>query len=179
MRIKRSIRVEDGDKWAAFEPFDGFKVTFTIDFEHPAFEDHVKTATMDFSSTTFVKEVSRARTFGFMKDIEKLRQNNLALGGSLDNAIVVDDDKVINEDGLRYADEFVKHKILDAIGDLYLLGHSLIGEFTGYKSGHGLNNKLLRALLNDKEAWEMVTFDDEQNAPISFMRSAESPRTAA
>jgi len=179
IRIKRSIRVEDGDKWAAFEPFDGFKVTFTIDFEHPAFEDHLKTATMDFSSTTFVKEVSRARTFGFMKDIEMLRQNNLALGGSLDNAIVVDDDKVINEDGLRYADEFVKHKILDAIGDLYLLGHSLIGEFTGFKSGHGLNNKLLRALLNDKDAWEMVTFDDEQNAPISFMRSAEAPRSAA
>ncbi|HEY8035718.1 MAG TPA: UDP-3-O-acyl-N-acetylglucosamine deacetylase [Methylobacter sp.] len=179
IRIKRSIRVEDDDKWAAFEPFEGFKVTFTIDFEHPAFEDHVKTATMDFSSTTFVKEVSRARTFGFMKDIERLRQNNLALGGSLDNAIVVDDDKVVNEDGLRYADEFVKHKILDAIGDLYLLGHSLIGEFTGYKSGHGLNNKLLRALLNDKDAWEMVTFDDEENAPISFMRSAESPRPAA
>jgi len=179
IRIKRSIRVEDGDKWAAFEPFEGFKVTFTIDFEHPAFEEHVKTATMDFSSTTFVKEVSRARTFGFMKDIEMLRQNNLALGGSLENAIVVDDDKVINEDGLRYADEFVKHKILDAIGDLYLLGHSLIGEFTGYKSGHGLNNRLLRALLNDKEAWEMVTFDDEENAPISFMRSAESPRSAA
>jgi len=179
IRIKRSIRVEDGDKWAAFEPFEGFKVTFTIDFEHPAFQDHVKTATMDFSSTTFVKEVSRARTFGFMKDIEMLRQNNLALGGSLDNAIVVDDDKVINEDGLRYADEFVKHKILDAIGDLYLLGHSLIGSFTGYKSGHGLNNKLLRALLNDKDAWEMVTFDDEENAPISFMRSAESPRPAA
>lgn len=179
MRIKRSIRVEDGDKWAAFEPFDGFKVTFTIDFEHPAFEDHVKTATMDFSSTTFVKEVSRARTFGFMKDIEMLRQNNLALGGSLDNAIVVDDDKVVNEDGLRYADEFVKHKILDAIGDLYLLGHSLIGEFTGYKSGHGLNNKLLRALLGDKDAWEMVTFDDEKCVPISFMRSAEAPRTTA
>lgn len=179
IRIKRSIRVEDGDKWAAFEPFDGFKVTFTIDFEHPAFAEHLKTATMDFSSTTFVKEVSRARTFGFMKDIEMLRQNNLALGGSLDNAIVVDDDKIINEDGLRYADEFVKHKILDAIGDLYLLGHSLIGAFTGYKSGHGLNNKLLRALLNDKDAWEMVTFDDEQHAPISFMRSAESPRSAA
>ncbi|MDD5409836.1 MAG: UDP-3-O-acyl-N-acetylglucosamine deacetylase [Methylobacter sp.] len=179
MRIKRSIRVEDGDKWAAFTPFEGFKVTFTIDFEHPAFEDHVKTATMDFSSTTFVKEVSRARTFGFMKDIEMLRKNNLALGGSLDNAIVVDDDKVLNIDGLRYADEFVKHKILDAIGDLYLLGHSLIGEFTGYKSGHGLNNKLLRALLNDKEAWEMVTFEEEEEAPISFMRSAQSPRPVA
>ncbi|MGR9114183.1 MAG: UDP-3-O-acyl-N-acetylglucosamine deacetylase [Gammaproteobacteria bacterium] len=174
IRIKRGIRVEDGDKWAAFEPFNGFKVTFTIDFEHPAFEDHLKTAVMDFSSTTFVKEVSRARTFGFMKDIDMLRQNNLALGGSLDNAIVVDEDKVLNEDGLRYADEFVKHKILDAIGDLYLLGHSLIGEFVGYKSGHGLNNKLLRTLLQERDAWEMVTFDDEKEAPISFMRSAQS-----
>lgn len=172
LRIKRSIRVEEGDKWAAFEPFNGFKVTFTIDFEHPAFAEHLKTAVMDFSSTTFVKEVSRARTFGFMKDIDMLRQNNLALGGSLDNAIVVDDDKILNEDGLRYADEFVKHKILDAIGDLYLLGHSLIGEFIGYKSGHGLNNKILRALLENKDAWEMVTFDDEKDAPISFMRSA-------
>jgi len=179
IRIKRSIRVEEDDKWASFDPFEGFKVTFTIDFEHPVFEDHVKTATMDFSSTTFVKEVSRARTFGFMKDIEMLKENNLALGGSLDNAIVVDDNKIINEDGLRYADEFVKHKILDAIGDLYLLGHSLIGEFTGYKSGHGLNNKLLRALLNDKDAWEMVTFDEENMAPISFMRSAETLRPAA
>ena len=179
MRIKRSIRVEDGDKWAAFDPFDGFKVTFTIDFEHPAFEEHVKTATMDFSSTTFVKEVSRARTFGFMKDIEMLRENNLALGGSLDNAIVVDDSKILNEDGLRYADEFVKHKILDAIGDLYLLGHSLIGEFTGYKSGHGLNNKLLRTLLADKDAWEMITYESDEEAPISFMRSAQSPRTDA
>ncbi|CAG1771916.1 UDP-3-O-[3-hydroxymyristoyl] N-acetylglucosamine deacetylase [uncultured bacterium] len=178
IRIKRPIRVEDGDKWAEFNPFDGFKVTFTIDFEHPAFEEHVKTATMDFSSTTFVKEVSRARTFGFMRDIEMLRENNLALGGSLDNAIVVDDDKILNEDGLRCADEFVKHKILDAIGDLYLLGHSLIGEFIGYKSGHGLNNKLLRTLLADTEAWEMVTFDDDSEAPISFMRSAHAPRPA-
>ena len=176
IRIKRAIRVEEGDKWAAFEPFDGFKVTFTIDFEHPAFEEHLKTVTMDFSSTTFVKEVSRARTFGFMKDIEMLRENNLALGGSLDNAIVVDDSKILNEDGLRCADEFVKHKILDAIGDLYLLGHSLIGQFTGYKSGHGLNNKLLRTLLQDTDAWEMVSFSEENEAPISFMRSAESPR---
>lgn len=179
LRIKRSIRIEDGDKWAEFNPFDGFKVTFTIDFEHPAFDDRVKTATMDFSSTTFVKEVSRARTFGFMKDIDMLRQNNLALGGSLDNAIVVDDDKVLNEDGLRYADEFVKHKILDAIGDLYLLGHSLIGEFTGYKSGHGLNNRLLRALIEDTDAWEMITFEKEEDVPISFMRSAQTPRSAA
>lgn len=175
IRIKRSIRVDDGDKWAAFEPFDGFKVTFTIDFEHPAFSDHLKTAEMDFSSTTFVKEVSRARTFGFMKDIEFLRENKLALGGSLDNAIVVDDDKVLNEDGLRYADEFVKHKILDAIGDLYLLGHSLIGEFKGFKSGHALNNKLLLSLLNDTEAWEMVSFAHADEVPISFMRSAQTP----
>ena len=179
MRIKRSIRVEDGDKWAAFEPFDGFKVSFTIDFEHPAFSDHLKTAVMDFSSTTFVKEVSRARTFGFMKDIEFLRENNLALGGSLDNAIVVDDDKVLNEDGLRYADEFVKHKILDAIGDLYLLGYSLIGEYQGFKSGHALNNKLLLSLLSDKDAWEMVSFDDADDAPISYARSAMTSVPAA
>jgi UDP-3-O-[3-hydroxymyristoyl] N-acetylglucosamine deacetylase len=174
IKIKREIKVTEGDKWATFVPMDGFKVTFTIDFEHPAFEDDVKTATMDFSSTTFVREVSRARTFGFMKDIEFLRENNLALGGSLDNAIVIDDDKIINEGGLRYADEFVKHKMLDAIGDLYLLGHSLIGEYQGYKSGHGLNNQLLRALLADTDAWEMVTFEDEADAPISFMRSAET-----
>ncbi|MGD0961858.1 MAG: UDP-3-O-acyl-N-acetylglucosamine deacetylase [Methylomonas sp.] len=172
IRIKHTVRVEEGDKWAAFEPFDGFKVTFTIDFEHPAFSDHLKTAVMDFSSTTFVKEVSRARTFGFMKDIQFLRENNLALGGSLDNAIVVDEDKVLNEDGLRYADEFVKHKILDAIGDLYLLGYSLIGEYQGFKSGHALNNKLLLRLLNDKDAWEMVSFDNVEEAPISYMRSA-------
>lgn len=179
IRIKRPIRVEDGDKWAAFEPFDGFKVTFTIDFEHPAFSEHLKTAVMDFSSTTFVKEVSRARTFGFMKDIEFLRENNLALGGSLDNAIVVDEDKVLNEDGLRYADEFVKHKILDAIGDLYLLGYSLIGEYQGFKSGHALNNKLLLTLLNDQDAWEMVTFDNAEEAPISFMHSAQPSARAA
>jgi UDP-3-O-[3-hydroxymyristoyl] N-acetylglucosamine deacetylase len=168
IRIKQNIRVEEGDKWAEFQPFEGFKITFTIDFEHPAFAEHLKTATMDFSSTSFVKEVSRARTFGFMKDIEYLHENNLALGGSLDNAIIIDDDKVLNEDGLRYTDEFVKHKILDAIGDLYLLGYSLIGEFKGYKSGHSLNNKLLHALLANKEAWEIVTFDNEQEAPTFF-----------
>jgi len=174
IRITKPIRVETDDKWAAFEPFDGFKVTFTIDFDHPAFPDHLKTSVMDFSSTTFVKEVSRARTFGFMKDIEFLRENNLALGGSLDNAIVVDNDKVLNEDGLRYADEFVKHKILDAIGDLYLLGHSLIGEFKGFKSGHALNNKLLLALLENADAWEKVTFENEEDAPITFMRNIPS-----
>lgn len=175
IRIKKEIRVDDDDKWAAFVPFNGFKVTFTIDFDHPAFPDHLKTSVMDFSSTTFVKEVSRARTFGFMKDIEFLRENNLALGGSLDNAIVVDDDKVLNEDGLRYADEFVKHKILDAIGDLYLLGHSLIGEYQGFKSGHALNNKLLLSLLDNPDVWEKVTFENEDEAPIAFMRSAQTP----
>lgn len=174
IRIKREVRVEDGDKWASLSPFEGFKVTFTIDFEHPAFKEHLKTASMDFSSTSFVREVSRARTFGFMKDLEFFRQNNLALGGSLENAIIVDEDNILNEDGLRFADEFVKHKILDAIGDLYLLGHTLIGEFKGYKSGHGLNNKLLRTLLNDQEAWEKVAFDEEDDVPIVFMRSVQS-----
>lgn len=168
IRIKRPVRVEEGDKWVAFEPFEGFKVSFTLDFDHPLFKSSVQRATVDFSSTSFVKEVSRARTFGFMRDIEFLQQNNLALGGSLDNAIVVDDYRVLNEDGLRYSDEFVKHKILDAIGDLYLLGHSLIGAFSGHKSGHALNNKLLRRLLAETDAWEQVTFEDVESAPISF-----------
>lgn len=176
IRIKRPLRVDDGDKWACFEPYDGFKVTFTIDFDHPAFREDTQTASIDFSSTSFVKEVSRARTFGFMRDIEALRKRRLALGGSMDNAIVVDNYRILNEDGLRYADEFVKHKILDAIGDLYLLGHSLIGSFTGYKSGHGLNNQLLRELLLQKDAWESVTFKDEDVLPICFMRLAQAGR---
>jgi UDP-3-O-[3-hydroxymyristoyl] N-acetylglucosamine deacetylase len=176
IRIKKALRVQDGDKWACFEPYDGFKVTFTIDFDHPAFKAENQTATVDFSSTSFVKEVSRARTFGFMRDIEALRQRRLALGGSMDNAIVVDNNKVLNEDGLRYADEFVKHKILDAIGDLYLLGHSLIGSFTGYKSGHGLNNQLLRDLLQQTDAWESVTFNEDDILPIYFMRLAQGAR---
>jgi UDP-3-O-[3-hydroxymyristoyl] N-acetylglucosamine deacetylase len=176
IRIKRSLRVEDGDKWASFEPYEGFKVTFTIDFDHPAFRKDTQTASIDFSSTSFVKEVSRARTFGFMRDIEALRKRRLALGGSMDNAIVVDNYRVLNEEGLRYADEFVKHKILDAIGDLYLLGHSLIGSFTGYKSGHGLNNQLLRELLAQKDAWESVTFSDDEVLPICFMRPVHAVR---
>ena len=168
IRIKKQIRVEDGDKWVNFEPFDGFKVAFTIDFDHPAFKEGSQIAEVDFSTTSFVREVSRARTFGFMNQIEQLRANNLALGGSLDNAVVVDDYRVLNEDGLRYVDEFVKHKILDSIGDLYLLGHSLIGAFSGHKSGHALNNQLLRALLAEEDAWEEVIFEDESTAPISF-----------
>jgi UDP-3-O-[3-hydroxymyristoyl] N-acetylglucosamine deacetylase len=172
IRIKKPVKVQDGDKWAMFEPYEGFKVSFTIDFDHPAFSEDSQSATIDFSSTSFVKEVSRARTFGFMRDIEALRKRKLALGGSMDNAIVVDNYRVLNEDGLRYSDEFVKHKILDAIGDLYLLGHSLIGSFTGYKSGHGLNNQLLRQLLSQPDAWEAVTFENEQVLPICYSQLA-------
>jgi UDP-3-O-[3-hydroxymyristoyl] N-acetylglucosamine deacetylase len=174
IRIKKAVTVRDGDKWARFEPFDGFKVGFSIDFNHPMFTKRTSTSEIDFSTTSFVKEVSRARTFGFMRDIEMLREKNLALGGSMDNAIVLDDYRVLNEDGLRYEDEFVKHKILDAIGDLYLLGHSLIGAFYGYKSGHELNNKLLRTLLADAAAWEETSFEDETLAPISYAHPAQA-----
>ncbi|ODN67016.1 MULTISPECIES: UDP-3-O-acyl-N-acetylglucosamine deacetylase [Methylophaga] len=174
IRIKKPVLLEDGDKWAKFEPFEGFKVSFTIDFEHPAFTGRPQQVDVDFSSTSFVREVSRARTFGFMKDIEKLREMNLALGGSMDNAIVVDDFRVLNEDGLRYEDEFVRHKVLDAIGDLYLLGHSLIGAFVGHKSGHEVNNRLLRKLLAQQDCWELVTFEEDADAPIVFSRPAAS-----
>lgn len=169
IRIKKKIRVTDDDKYAEFEPYDGFRVTFKIDFNHPVFRGRPQQAEFDFSSTSFVKEVSRARTFGFLKDLEFLRERNLALGGSVDNAVVVDDYGIVNEGGLRYQDEFVKHKILDAIGDLYLLGSSLVGSFTGFKSGHGLNNQLLRTLLADEKAWEKVTFEDSKTAPISYV----------
>jgi len=172
IRIKRPVEVREGDKTARFEPFNGFKVSFGIDFDHPAMSDERRRSVIDFSSTSFVKEVSRARTFGFLRDIEMLRENGLALGGSMDNAIVVDDFRVLNEDGLRYEDEFVKHKILDAIGDLYLLGHSLIGAFSGYKSGHELNNRLLKTLISQPDAWEEVTFEDADEAPISYMKPA-------
>jgi len=170
IRIKRKVAVEDGDKRAVLEPYKGFKVDFSIDFDHPAFVSRVQEASVDLSTTSFVKEVSRARTFGFLRDIEALRQNNLALGGSMDNAVVVDDYRVLNEEGLRYEDEFVKHKILDAIGDLYLLGHSLIGAFRGHKSGHALNNRLLRALMVDATVWEQVVFEDSRSAPISYLQ---------
>jgi UDP-3-O-[3-hydroxymyristoyl] N-acetylglucosamine deacetylase len=169
IRIKKKVEVREGDKVASFVPYNGFKVTFEIEFDHPAFKQSAQKASLDFSSTSFVKEVSRARTFGFMKDIEFLRSKNLALGGSVNNAIVVDEYRVVNEDGLRYEDEFVKHKILDAVGDLYLLGHSLMGEFVGFKSGHGLNNKLLRELELQTDAWEFVEYEEE-NAPISYTK---------
>ncbi len=172
IRIKKKIRVEADDKWAKLTPFNGFKVNFEISFNHPVFNKLSRDASIDFSSTSFLKEVSRARTFCFLRDVETLREHNLTLGGSMDNAIVLDDYRILNEDGLRYSNEFVIHKILDAIGDLYLLGHSLVGEFSAHKSGHDLNNKLLRALLDDASAWEEVTFEDSRKAPISYAAPA-------
>jgi len=175
IRIRKPIRVEDGDKWASFAPFEGFKVGFSIDFNHPIISKRTSRSEIDFSTTSYVKEVSRARTFGFMRDIEVLREANLALGGSMDNAVVLDDYRVLNEDGLRYEDEFVKHKILDAIGDLYLLGHSLIGAYHAHKSGHELNNKLLRTLVADTSAWEEVSYqDDPAVSPISYAHPAQA-----
>jgi UDP-3-O-[3-hydroxymyristoyl] N-acetylglucosamine deacetylase len=169
IRVKRPVTVEQDGKQATFKPFDGFKINFAIEFDHPVFENQTLNASIDFSSTSFVKEVSRARTFGFMHEFEYLRANGLARGGSLDNAIVVDESQIVNEDGLRFEDEFVKHKILDAIGDLYLMGNSIIGEFDAHKSGHGLNNASLLALIAEKDAWEMVTFvGDAEEAPISY-----------
>ncbi len=173
IKIKKRVEVVDGDKSAAFVPYEGFKVSFEIDFDHPVLQSSVQKASLDFSSTSYVKEVSRARTFGFTKDLEYMRSKNLARGGSVKNAIVVDDYRVLNEDGLRYDDEFVKHKILDAVGDLYLLGHSLIGEYIGHKSGHGLNNQLLHELLSQEDAWEFVEFPEE-DAPVAYMKPAAS-----
>ena len=183
IRIRKTVRLEDGDKWAQFDPFDGFKVNFEIEFNHPIFKRRAQRASMDFSTTSFLKEISRARTFGFMRDLETMRSRNLALGGNLDNAIVLDDSKVLNEGGLRYEDEFVKHKILDAIGDLYLLGHSLIGEFSAYKSGHGLNNRLLRTLLADGDADRAAKLAEaptarEEAAYIRFLAVTDPAVTA-
>jgi len=168
LRIKETVRVEEGDKWAQFEPHDGYQLNFTIDFDHPVFKKLPRTATIDFSSAAFLREISRARTFGFMSDIEVLRERNLTLGGTMDNAIVMDDYRILNEDGLRYHDEFVKHKILDALGDLYLCGHALIGKFTGYKAGHAMNVALVRELLARQEAWELVTFEDKASSPLTY-----------
>lgn len=172
VRILKPLRVEHEDKWAEFRPFNGFRVNFRIDFEHPVFKQHMREATVDFSTTSFLREISRARTFGFLRDIEALRSRRLALGGSIDNAIVLDEFRVLNEDGLRYENEFVRHKILDAIGDLYLVGHGLIGEYTGFKSGHELNNKLLRALRASPESWEEVVFDGSREAPVIYRPAA-------
>jgi UDP-3-O-[3-hydroxymyristoyl] N-acetylglucosamine deacetylase len=168
IRIKRKVTVEDGDKVASFLPFAGFKVSFTIDFDQPVFRNRSAHAEMDFANSSFVDEVSRARTFGFMHEIEYLRSRGLARGGSFDNAIVVDDYRILNEEGLRYEDEFVKHKVLDAIGDLYLAGSGIIGEFRAYKSGHTLNNAAVRALLAQPDAWEIISYADEGSAPVSY-----------
>ncbi len=174
IRILEPVEVRLDDKWARFDPFDGFRVSFKINFNHPVFRSHQSFASVDFSTTSYLKEIARARTFGFMRDIEMLRERNLVLGGSMDNAVVLDDYRILNEDGLRYEDEFVKHKVLDAIGDLYLLGHGLIGAFSGYKSGHELNNLLLRELLEQPSAWEEVTFDDSEAIPVSYAHPAHA-----
>jgi UDP-3-O-[3-hydroxymyristoyl] N-acetylglucosamine deacetylase len=169
VRIIRPIEVRDGDKWARFTPHNGFKIDFTIDFKHPVFDKSAKTVSIDFAETAYAKEVARARTFGFMHEVEALRNSGLALGGSLDNAIVMDEYRILNVEGLRYEDEFVKHKVLDAIGDLYLLGYPIIGAFAAYKSGHALNNALLRELLQHKEAWEFVSFERSEDVPPAFV----------
>lgn len=166
IKIKQKVLVEEGNKTACLEPYDGFKISFKIDFNHPVFSNSVTDLTLDFSKNSYIKDISRARTFGFLKDAEKMRAMNLALGASMDNTVVMDDFRVLNEDGLRYQDEFVKHKMLDAIGDLYLLGKNIIGAFHGVKSGHTLNCKLVKALLAQQNAWEIVTFDNEKDLPI-------------
>jgi len=170
IRIKKTVEVKEADKWVKFEPYHGFKMDFTIDFAHPVFENSGKTVSIDFSDNTYIDEISRARTFGFMHEVEYLRANGLARGGSLDNAIVLDEYRVLNAEGLRYQDEFAKHKALDAIGDLYMLGHPILGAFTAYKSGHALNNQLLRALLADSEAWEYAVFENVEDAPVGFVQ---------
>jgi UDP-3-O-[3-hydroxymyristoyl] N-acetylglucosamine deacetylase len=169
IRIKRAVRVEDGDKWAEFKPYNGFKLDFAISFNHPVISETTQQMVMEFSAASFIKEISRARTFGFLHEVEFLRANNLALGGSMDNAVVLDEFRVLNQDGLRYEDEFIKHKILDAIGDLYMAGYSILGEFSSFKTGHALNNQLLGAVLANQENWEFVTFDDKAEMPISFL----------
>ena len=174
IRILKPIEVKSDDKWVKFEPYQGFRVDFSIDFNHPVFSESNRRVQVDFEQTSFVKEVSRARTFGFMQDVETLRSQGLALGGSLDNAIVMDEYRVLNSDGLRYEDEFVKHKALDAIGDLYLLGRPLIGAFTAFKSGHALNNQLLRSLLEREDAWEEITFQSRSDAPAFVRMQAQA-----
>jgi UDP-3-O-[3-hydroxymyristoyl] N-acetylglucosamine deacetylase len=172
IRLKKTVRVEDGDKWAEITPYLGFRLSFKIDFDHPVLQRASNEISIDFAETSYVKEISRARTFGFMQEVEYLRANGLALGGSLDNAIVMDEFRVLNADGLRYADEFVKHKVLDAVGDFYLAGHPLLGSIAAYKSGHGLNNKLLCAIVDDAEAWEWATFIEPAQTPESVLNFA-------
>ena len=165
LRVIRPVEVREGDKWARLDPHHGFKLAFSIDFGHPAIDATGQMYEIDFARTSYVKEIARARTFGFMQDVDMLRSKGLAQGGSLDNAIVMDETRVLNSDGLRYNEEFVRHKILDAVGDLYLVGKPLLAAYTAHKSGHALNNTLLRALLADRGAWELVTFEDRHKAP--------------
>ena len=172
IRVLKELSYEEAGAKVSISPHSGFRIEYTLDYDHPVFRTHVRHASINFSTTAFVKEVCRARTFGFLADFEKLRSMDLARGGSLDNAVVVDDFRILNSDGLRQGDEFVKHKILDAIGDLYLLGHSVIGAFCGYKSGHSTNNALLRRLLEDRDAYEVVTYSNESDNPISFAKPA-------
>jgi UDP-3-O-[3-hydroxymyristoyl] N-acetylglucosamine deacetylase len=173
LRMRQPVQVSDGDKWARLEPYEGFRLSFHIDFDHPLLKSTAQQATVDFSTTAYIREVSRARTFGFMREFEFLRSRRLALGASLENAVAVDEFRVLNQDGLRYDDEFVRHKILDAVGDLYLLGQPLLGAYTAFKSGHALNNKLARAVLADASAWETVIFEDEREAaPAFYTKSA-------
>ena len=169
LRVVRRVEVTDGDKWARLEPFEGYKLSFSIDFRHPVIERSTQSVEINFAETSYLKEIARARTFGFMHEVEDLRDNGLALGGGLDNAVVLDEYRVLNAEGLRFADEFIRHKLLDAVGDLYLLGHPLIGAYTAYKSGHALNNQLLRALLTQRDAWEYVTFEGEAHVPTAFV----------
>jgi UDP-3-O-[3-hydroxymyristoyl] N-acetylglucosamine deacetylase len=170
IRVTKTIEVKVGDKWARFEPYDGYRLAFSIVFNHPAIDKSAQKAEIDFAEQSYVREVSRARTFGFMQEVEYLRENGLALGGGLENAIVLDEFRVLNQDGLRYGDEFVKHKILDAVGDLYLLGHPLLAAYSSHKGGHALNNQLARALLEQQESWEMVAFQEEAAAPQGVTR---------
>ncbi|WP_392553011.1 UDP-3-O-acyl-N-acetylglucosamine deacetylase [Orbus wheelerorum] len=172
LRVKETVRVENGDKWAEIRPYNGFKLDFTIDFNHPAINGSSQRYQMDFSSESFVRQISRARTFGFMRDIEMLQSKGLCLGGSLDCAIVVDDYRVLNEDGLRFEDEFVRHKMLDTIGDLYMSGYNMLAEVVCYKSGHALNNQLLQALLAKQDAWEFVTFDESEQVPLALLEQS-------
>ena len=175
IRIKKTVEVHEGDKWVRFDPYHGFKINFSIDFDHPVIEHTGRSVSIDFAENSYIREISRARTFGFMHEVEALRTMGLARGGSLDNAVVLDEYRILNNDGLRYEDEFVKHKVLDAIGDLFILGHPLIGAFSAHKSGHALNNKLIRALLDDAEAWEYATFERADEAPVIFSAALTQP----
>jgi UDP-3-O-[3-hydroxymyristoyl] N-acetylglucosamine deacetylase len=172
LRVTRKVEVKNGDKWARLEPYDGYKLSFSIEFRHPVIERSTQSVSIDFAETSYLKEIARARTFGFMHEVEDLRENGLALGGGLDNAVVLDEYRVLNTDGLRFADEFIRHKLLDAIGDLYLLGKPLLGAFSAHKSGHALNNQLVRAMLAEQGALELVSFERQEDAPAGVLRLA-------